>query len=391
MRKAGLSMKEKKNDIHAVVLILGIAALYILQFVTHRLVPFMMDDEWYSTNLATGAPLSSLADVVEGQAWHYLNWGGRSITHGVLQLTLMSGELCADILNVIMTFLLAYMICIVSGQKTRWSFLMSSSMLVAFNANAKMSMFWQSGLVNYVYSSVWILAFFWLYIEMTKEQGKACLLQIGGFRKVLLTIAILPLGLITGWSNENMGPTCFLLSVAVIFYLGKIQKKQVPLWMYLGAAASLIGSLFVILAPGNFVRSNAIEEKTLWQKIYDRFFSMFEAGIEFLFPVIILLIVLLVIYLVVLRGKLQVGQIMMIAGILLSYGAMVLSPHYPDRATFGTMVFGIVVIIGTLGALEERVSVFWIERCRQCGIIFQLALWICSVGILLQIMFESGI
>ena len=40
---------------------------------------------------------------------------------------------------------------------------------------------------------------------------------------------------------------------------------------------------------------------------------------------------------------------------LLSWGAMILSPHYPDRASFGTMVLLICVIL-RLGAMaaEER-------------------------------------
>jgi len=98
-------MKGKRDHIYVILCLGGLAILYLLQFMVHRYVPFMMDDLWYGTNLATGEPLHSLGDVVEGQVWHYLNWGGRSITHGILQITLMSGEWCADILNLLMTML----------------------------------------------------------------------------------------------------------------------------------------------------------------------------------------------------------------------------------------------------------------------------------------------
>lgn len=59
----------------------------------------MMDDEWYGTNLVTNQPLRGLSDIIESQIWHFRNWGGRCMTHGILQLTLMSGEFMADMLN----------------------------------------------------------------------------------------------------------------------------------------------------------------------------------------------------------------------------------------------------------------------------------------------------
>ena len=369
-------MKEKIRFIYT---LLPLAVLYILQFVAHRYVPFMMDDEWYSTNLATGAPLASLTDVLEGQVWHYLNWGGRSITHGILQCTLMTGELCADILNVLMTILLACLICVMAGQKKPYYFLLASSLLIAFNANAKMSMFWQSGLVNYVYSSVWILLFLWIYLRIADSPDDTSFLYEKGRAKVFMTIVILPLGLMSGWSNENMGPTCFLLAAAVVFYRKMILKKAVPVWMYLGTVSCLCGSALVILAPGNFVRKAAIEEKTFGQKLYERFFSMFEAGIEFLFPIVMLLAILLIIYLVMLKGRLRISQMLLLAGMVLSYGAMVLSPHYPDRATFGTMVLGIAVACSLLGQIEDC----W-ETCRKYVNILQVSVWLYSIAVLLR-------
>ena len=64
-------------------------------YMTNRVVPFMMDDLWYSTLLFEETPVSSLADVIRSQVWHYNNWGGRSMTHGILQLILMAGEKAA--------------------------------------------------------------------------------------------------------------------------------------------------------------------------------------------------------------------------------------------------------------------------------------------------------
>ena len=86
------------------------AILLVLLFLVHQQTQFMMDDEWYATNLVTGEKLQSFSDILESQKWHYDNWGGRSVTHGILQMTLMSGEFWANIFNMTATLLLVFMI-----------------------------------------------------------------------------------------------------------------------------------------------------------------------------------------------------------------------------------------------------------------------------------------
>ena len=74
------------------IIVAGIVILAVAEWFGHRRITFMMDDEWYGTNLVTNQPLRGLSDIIESQIWHFRNWGGRCMTHGILQLTLMSGE-----------------------------------------------------------------------------------------------------------------------------------------------------------------------------------------------------------------------------------------------------------------------------------------------------------
>lgn len=316
---------------------LALFVLFIIQFVTHRFTPFMMDDFWYSTNLATGEPLDSFMDIIEGQIWHYLNWGGRSITHGILQLTLMSGEFAADIINMSMTLLLSYMICILCNKRDLFTFGCAAVLTVSLNANVQYSMVWQAGVVNYVYSTVWILAFLRQYLRAL-EQPQAPALP-------LCTWWMIPLGLITGWSNENMGPACFAGTVMVMIYVVHNLKEKLPLWMLTGSISSLLGSILVILAPGNFVRSATIAPMSLGETLYARLFSMLRAGTDYLFPSVLFMTVLILIYTFGMKQKLIITDYLLLAIAVLSYGAMALSPHYPDRATFGTMVLCIILIL----------------------------------------------
>lgn len=160
MARAKISFSEKSK--------IWIAAIFVLagtELLLHWKIPFMMDDLWYATNLVTGEPLHGLGDILESQIWHFFNWGGRSVTHGLLQLTLMCPQWLADLFNLGMTLLLTRIICVMSGRRQPYWFLTAFSLLIALNANWKMSMFWQAGTVNYVYSSVWIFTFLWLYIR----------------------------------------------------------------------------------------------------------------------------------------------------------------------------------------------------------------------------------
>lgn len=93
-------MDNRKKLLNQIFWLTAIFLLAVVEFFMHRETAFMMDDIWYGTNLATGEPLRSLGDIVEGQIWHFMNWGGRSMTHAALQLTLMSGELAADRLSI---------------------------------------------------------------------------------------------------------------------------------------------------------------------------------------------------------------------------------------------------------------------------------------------------
>lgn len=355
-------MTTSKNKFKYILLYFAIIILAIFQFVLHRDIVFMMDDNWYSTNLVTGQPLSGLADVYHSQIWHFHNWGGRVITHGLLQILLMGGELLCDIANLLCTLLLAFLICRIAGKRQPYWFLIAFSLIIFLNPNIKMSMFWQSGSVNYVYSSTWILLYLGIFLaHMCSPESK---------HFPLINFYMPLLGLITGWSNENMGPSGFIFSLLVIFCLIKIQNKKPPLWMITGSLFCLLGSILVILAPGNFVRVSCIPETSFGQTLYERMLSMLCAGTDFLFPTVLILVSLLLVNVVFFEYKIQTHEILLLIHAVLSYGAMVLSPHYPDRSTFGTMIVCIILIIPLLDNLLNHC-----KNKKQCSHIFALIFW----------------
>lgn len=390
-------------------ILIGITGFSI--YLTNRYVPFMMDDLWYSTILSDeSVPIASLRDILQSQIWHYQNWGGRSVTHSILQLTLLAGEQAADLLNVGVTFLLAWVICAVAENRSLPAFFCAAAMILGLNANWKMSMFWQSGAANYLYITVVILSYVFCYLrEMPAyerketEAGPVCTdsaassgrgLRETGDASVLsgrdsresgkrplpgVLFWILPLGIAAGWSNENMGPAVWLLSLAVTVMIAK-EKRKVPLWMIFGNLACLAGSVILIAAPGNAVRSAQAADSgygILW-RTFLRGYAQSRAVLEYLFPT------LLVLLLVLLVGKCALGitvggkNLLLLICAALSWGVMALSPHYPDRAAFGTMALLICVIVSMAGKIvKEREDMFlplwgvfiliWLRGMYFCG------------------------
>lgn len=346
----------------------------IVMYLTHRAIPFMMDDLWYSTKLFSEEPIRSLRDIVDAQIWHYNNWGGRSMTHGLLQLILLTGEKAADCTNVLVTFLLAGVICLMAGIRPGngkakvWlsSLLAAAGMLVGLNANWKMSMFWQAGAANYLYITVFILLYLYCYLrEMPDvgEGGTTCKTASGmAERKSFpgITLWIIPLGLLAGWSNENMGPAAWFISTLVMLYLWR-GKRRLKSWMAQGNLSCLMGSVMVVIAPGNFVRNAQVPENQygVWWRMFLRGYAESAAALEYLFPTLLLTVLMLILGKGVLGIAIGRRNRLLLLAAFLSWGAMTLSPHYPDRATFGTMVLLICVSLSMAEKIvKERRELF---------------------------------
>ena len=135
-------MKSNAKRMTVVLFFLLSAITAVVIYMEHRYVPFMMDDLWYQTKLSSNEPITSFKDIIESQVWHYNNWGGRSIAHGLLQVILLMGEHVADILNVAVTFGLSVLISKVADVKIRYGMFGAVAMLFGFNPNWRMSMFW---------------------------------------------------------------------------------------------------------------------------------------------------------------------------------------------------------------------------------------------------------
>ena len=360
---------KKKNIILMIVSVVFFLITLGTVWIVHRIVHFQMDDVWYSTKLYNGQdspPIENLKDIFEAQVWHWYNWGGRSVTHFFLQITLLMGELFADVLNMIMTILTGLIITLmaqdISGTRRKFagnliSITLIIGMLHALNPDWHLNMYWQSGSANYLHITVVILLFLWLYLHALKEVTrkavpagdiKAADANATGknniVRDIITALIMIPIGLFSGWSNENMGPTMFLVACVVMFIIKK-KGGKIKFWMIEGAILTAAGSALCILAPGNSVRSAYIEENKPVIELFLRLYGISNGALAYLFVAFLAAIALLCLILFILKEKAGIETYIILGCAIISWGAMIMSPHYPDRAAYGTMAFLILAIV----------------------------------------------
>lgn len=332
-------MKKTKITWNLIACVILLATLVIV-YVANSKMHFEMDDVWYSTNLVTGEKLENVQDIIESQIWHFKQWGGRSMAHGILQLTLLSGEKMADVINTTCFFLLGMIICLIARTRNLWHYILCCGFMVVLNANWSQTLLWQSGVANYLYMTIVILLFLWCYFDPLEQEQKK--------NRFGITFWIIPLGLIAGWSNENMGPAVTIGTVLVSIYLYWKEKKCYP-YMILGSISAFLGSIPVIFAPGNFIRGDEaaalVQGKGLLWQAFLRGFSIANGLFYYLLDGVILLLILILVSCYLLKQRLVVVDWLLLLMGILSYGAMILSPHYPDRASFGTMILLLCVIM----------------------------------------------
>lgn len=152
--------------------------------------------------------------------------------------------------------------------------------------------------------------------------------------------------------------------------------------MYLGNISCLAGTILMITAPGNFVRSGETGEEAyslLW-RMYLRCYAEAKGVMEYLFPALLLTVFALIVCKGILKENLGRNTVLLLLGALLSWGAMILSPHYPDRAAFGTMV--LLIWCDFIHGRENRR-----QAERKCLDV----LWLCRADMAAGDVFSGGI
>jgi hypothetical protein len=356
-------LKEKKKTIFFLFALLLFSMIYILNMIY----PLFAEDWDYSFIWTPDGPSSgrveSITDIIISQYRHYIWWGGRSVVHAIDQILLLSGEGWADLINSLIFLLFIYLIYKISNYKKE----LSLSVFVAifllfwfFQPSFFDTVIWITGSANYLWGTLLSVSLMYpYYIHFRKYTD-----EIGKKDSVLLIFIIFVLGVLAGWTNENIG-IALVIYILLIFVLLKKEHKKIHKWMISGLIGVLIGSLILLSAPGNYIRMNAANHFWSAMPILDLILykTIFLSKI-YIKNILILSIIYLFFFTLVLKGKNEnkknicINSLLFFVSAHIAFMAMFFSPIFPERAAFGIISF-LIIGISILYANINLKTIYW--------------------------------
>ena len=317
------------------------ASVYLLNAHT----PLILDDYDFMISWATGERLSGFADVIRSQMVHYRIWGGR-LLHVFTQSFLYLGKGVFNVANTAAFMLLLLEIYAIARPKRRfcWTLLLLEYLVLMTMVPFFGTVFlWLTGSCIYLWGTVLALVPF----IAARSIAQAGWLSRGRVRALLC----LPLGALAGWTNENTA--CGMIALVFVYGVSEYLKtKRVSGRMALLFAGQCIGTMLLLLAPGNFSRASVYAYDSMIAELLRRFAMVTAYGAVYL-GVLLAAVVLLGAGLRVriLRG----GQaLLLLFGALMSVYAMVGSPELSDRTYTGAFVLVLAALLTLAGDAEER-------------------------------------
>jgi len=331
-----------KENISKILLGLAIVLIGISFYILNVLYPINLDDWNYSFNLSGGKRIDSFLAILQSQYAHYFEWGGRSVVHSIAQALLWFGETWGNILNTLAYVGLVLLIYFIAnkGNKPNVILFLCINIFIWFVLpSVSQNLLWITGSANYLWGCLIVFAFAYpfvsYYITHQKKKGNA------------RNICFLLVGVIAGWTNENVVVALAFIILGIIVLL-KIQKIPVPRWMIFGIIGVIIGFAFMIMAPGNFNR-NKVElmavhniSKITPSFYFYRFVTILKLSYVYLLAPVVLYFFFLILH--QWKGKTNRKKETLSLSILFFFSSIIAtivmsgSPIFPERAWFGIMI-----------------------------------------------------
>lgn len=333
----------KKYRAYFLTIILMFATIYLMNVFT----PLLADDYCYTyVGGMTEEKVTTFSDLFRSAQFLWKNWSGRVVFLFVAQAFLLIGKIWFNIFNSIVYIGVAYLICahaVGIRAKKASLFILANVILWLFTPRFGQNMLWLTGAANYLWPMFFILLFLLPYRLVLLGEFTEC-----KYKRTFMVIMVL-LGFLAGEGIGNSSGACVLLGLLLIAYYRFVQKQKVLNWMKAGVIGSFSGFLFLILAPGNYVRAELMEDTR--NKIYvisERFVyatNMLKSSLGNIYIIVLVFIVIpIAVFLWNKRKNALLIGIYLLTALTCNY-AMILSPAYPPRSFLGTTCFMAIGII----------------------------------------------
>lgn len=229
--------------------ILVLAVLFALMLTLNSWMPIHRDDYEYSLLWNTSKHISSWSEVFASAGRHYFLHGGRMATVLCLDAFLFIGKIWFDLANAALFTGLVVLIYWHACRDFKFGTEPGIMALTALLAWLSFPHFgevaiWKSGSTVYLWSAFPVFLFLLPYnLHLAEKINRPGLLA---------AFPMLLLGIIAGWSVENLSVTVVLLTSCLTFYAYRCKTLQV--WQPAGAVGAVLGFVGLLAAPGNYVR-----------------------------------------------------------------------------------------------------------------------------------------
>lgn len=346
-----------------------------LIYISNRMIPKMADDYAFSFiwdgktngNLAYGKHryrrVRSMKDVAVSQVSHFKTWSGRNVAESLNQIVLMKDDKrLYDCINT-GAILSQLSLCLFAG-RGRISMKKVSPALALMLAGGYWfgaphlvaTSLWTTGATNYSWMGLLQSAFLLPY-------G----LQYHDERFSIPRPAAALSGLLAGWSNEAGGGMALAMSAAA--FLRAKMKGQDTGWMAFGLAGVTAGYALLMLAPGNFKRisiekeysdilSADLSEPSMVAPEYQYTPTMFLHYLKNSFSSVVLRelpleIPVALYFMQDKRSRESTAYILALEAAALGVpGILMLSPQFPKRAAYPSILYRMAAAVKAFDELE---------------------------------------
>lgn len=322
------------QGVHAFLFALAAAIILLGMFYLTAHTPLQMDDYDYMFSWSTGAPLAGFQDILRSQMEHYRLWGGRSVTHTLVQSCLYLGKRVFNVLNPLVYLCLLLEIAVLAGKRLRtcpWESLLAAHLVLFLSVSFfGVTFLWLDGACNYLWGTA--IALLPILIIRSRASG-GCFARGGAMLPAMFLVFI------GGWTNENTA--CGILAAHGLYLLERyIRRKHVHVSDLVLLLCQAAGVCVMLLAPGNRARASIYTDGNLLVEYGMRSARVLYYALRYAFVPWICLAVITI------RNKsarkLWIGSHFCFVAAVFSILALICSPEVSDRTYLGPIILLII-------------------------------------------------
>lgn len=337
--------RKRKQTLFVLTIIVSFGAIYTYNILT----PYLSDDLLFDQSI-----YHSFGDIFREEYKQYMNWNGRSVLQIILKIFMLIPKSVFNFCNSICyvgTMLLIYLN--VKGKKKYdvFLYLLINLLVWVFCVDFSQTILWLAGACNYLWGIFIILSFITFYRYLLEKKD-------GVKYKIPAAAGLFLLGVLAGWGNENTSGGMILI-ILLLTVQSFMEEKKINKLMYSGIAGAFLGFGFLLLAPGNSVRSQMVKAEESYTGLaayVSRGLKVLKAVDEYLLIYLIILCLLGAYFYYEKCYKLnEFGEpaIFTFAG-LATAGVLIFTPEPMPRAYFGANIYLMMAALWMIEKIREE-------------------------------------